>query len=100
MMINVVAKRGGTQKGEEGDTHKKVATRSSILATGIAILLRLIFACMYVKEDDFVCCTQKLLLRYSYKSYYECFFFSPTSSSLILSLGPRDCGTLRNQAHD
>lgn len=43
MMINVVAKGGGTQKGEEGDTHKKVATRSfigcsSILAYAIAIL--------------------------------------------------------------
>jgi TPP-dependent pyruvate/acetoin dehydrogenase alpha subunit len=43
MMINVVAKKGGAQKGEEGDTHKKVATRSfigcsSILATAIAVL--------------------------------------------------------------
>jgi hypothetical protein len=43
MMINVVAKRGGIQKGEEGDTHKKVATRSfigcsSMLTTTIAVL--------------------------------------------------------------
>jgi hypothetical protein len=59
MMINVVAKRGGTQKGEEGDTHKKVATRSFIGCSSILNhrhrrSLRFIFACMYVKEDDFV----------------------------------------------
>jgi hypothetical protein len=60
MMINVVAKRGGTQKGEEGDTHKEVATRSFIgcfihISHHHRRSLRLIFACMYVKEDDFVC---------------------------------------------